>query len=494
MLALAAVTRVPLVNLSLGESDGARYLIGLEQWLREGHGAPFVYAHELSPGYYALGAWLTRASGAGARTVLDAISLVAALAAAPLLFWIGSKLTTPAAAAAGTAVFLLAPGYWWLGLEPHPQQASFLLLLLALACCLPRSRGWGWRAAAAACFGAGLLLKNDLVLLGGIFPALELRNAGRDRWRRAVAGVAVPAAGLAIFFAGRQAILAQGWNESQRQTLAAIRQFFELPHGTQWLKQGLPFVFAGGLATAALIASGLLAGVRTRAWRRRWGWLLAAWVLPGTVFWLLMQGNSARHVAPYLLLPLWAGCEALERRLRAPWRHGTVPVLAGLAVATVGLNWAAVPANSNVTLYPSANVYGSAADLARRTADMKIWLDSASGGACYLGNGTLPYLEWARLAAQPGQALAPAEGVGGLRTDYAAAIGGDRFLEVNTPAQFRAAAALCGADSRSLEFTASGLHRRFLGQEWAGLPFARRWYPAPPAAILPGHRGRGAFP
>lgn len=502
---LAFLTRAPLAGRSLGESDCARYLLGLEQWLQHGASAPFIYGKVFSPLYYTVAAVIVRHSGWAPLTLLCNLSLWSAVLAAPLVFWLGRQLTRSSIAATGTVLLLLAPGYWWIGIEAHPQQLSFLFLLLALWASLRGDRaarahdasaGWIWRALAAVAFGTGLLLKNDLVLYAAVFPALHLRfqtgSAFRTRWKHAIASLAVPLGGGLLFILLRPALLGMAFSQAQRQTHAAVREFLVIPHGVELLKQVLPMLTSPGIAWLGLTAIGVAlgffgTGAGAHAWRRRWGWLLAAWALPPILFWGLIHGNNDRHMATFLLLPGWAALELLSNRWarrRQPWALSRALGLAAAGVVVLALNWALVPASSNTSLFVSANVPASQRDLAARTSDLRHWLQAGltqTPSTCLLGNATLPYLEWSLLTQTQtaGPFPLPEFGPGPSEQIRAGGRTAD-FVEVNSPAEYRRAVRACrahGASPRSLEYTPTGLHKQFLGREWRSLPFASRWYP-----------------
>lgn len=501
LIALAALSRVAWEGRSLGEADGARYLMGLEQWLRFGPSACCIYAKTISPGYYALAAAWIRHFHAAPRAVLDGISLAAALLSAPLLFLVGRRLVSEPAAGAGAAIFLLAPGFWWLGLEPHPQGAACLFLLGALAAF---SRRWpGHALAAAILLTFALLLKFDTVLLAAAFPALAWSSGpALGRWHRAAGGACVPAAALLAALGLRNPLLGMGWRESRHLTGSAVGEFLQWPHGVAWLKQTLPLLTALGPAVCVLVAAGLGLGFLHRGWRQRWLLLLSAWALPGGLFWLAMRGNNVRHVVVLCLLPLWAALEAWMGAL--PHRGGRA-ALAALALAALLADAWLPPPSSNLTLYPSGNVPASVADVRARTAELDTWLSASlrtpptgPAASCFFGGATLPYLELALLAASPGARLRPLPGAApgeALEVDQP----GQppvRFLEANDPAQARWAQSRCrrqfGAAAASLDFTPTAVHAQFFGREWHSLPGMRRWYPAGDALASPPLSRRGA--
>ncbi|MGH9413512.1 MAG: ArnT family glycosyltransferase [Terriglobales bacterium] len=477
LLLLAGATRLPLAGLSLGESDCGRYLVGMLQWLRHGPDSHFVYGKIFSPGYYAAAVWAVRHSGISAQSLLVGVSVVAAVLTAPLLYWIGRRFCGPKAAMAGAVLFLLAPGVWWLGLEAHPAALALLLLLAAMGLWLRAeeagTRSWRWLVGAVICLTLALLAKVDFILLGAIFAALAMRTPKQGRWRRVLEGGAIPIAALIVFFVLRPVLAGMSGAAAGAQTRSAVGAFLTLPHGTEAMKQLIP-VISYGLGTLALLCVAAVVGFggrsgAMRAWRARWGWCLAAWVLPSAVVWMSIHGDNARHLAPLLLLPLWAAADALESR-RVSGR-----VLAVGFVLVLAANFWLIPPSSNLTLFPSGNVFASARDLAARQHEMDAWMKTtlADGSpVCFLGNYTLPFLEYARMRPEAGAYLRL--GPGGAELD------GTQWVEVDSSAGYPAAAAACreaGGRTQSLEYTRTGLHERFLGEEWRSLPLARHFYP-----------------
>lgn len=176
---LAAVTRLPWLT-PVAEADSARYLVGLRQWARFGPGARGIYGGIFSPGYYWLAArsgnWLRIRTGLGAGHELAIWSALAAIATAPLIYFLGRRLVRPWAAMMAAIAFLFTPGYWWLGLEAHPQGISIALMIASLLVFSHgwtqgrrpgrgRAPGWGRCLAAGWLLTAAVLIKSDAILL-----------------------------------------------------------------------------------------------------------------------------------------------------------------------------------------------------------------------------------------------------------------------------------------------------------------------------------------
>ncbi|MGH9491399.1 MAG: glycosyltransferase family 39 protein [Terriglobales bacterium] len=494
---LAAATRFPLIANVPGEADSARFLIGLEQWRRFGPRGHFIYGVVFSPGYYWLAAHWMRWWGeplARAGVALAWLSALAAVLSAPLIYYLGRRCLPARAAAATAAVFLLTPGYWWLGIEAHPQQLSILLLLAALALVgwglerrRPRAR-MGTLVAAAVVWALALLVKSDAVLLAPALVVLAI-TAGRGvrAWpARALAGTAVAAGGAGLFVLLRQALLGASVGAAQATAGRVLAQFWAWPGPRAAARQAAPILFAAGpviwlwvlaggaLAWAAARRRGSARGFAARRGLGPLGLLAAAWALPLYGFWWLIRGNNARHVALAILPLLWLagwGWEAWFRRRLLP--AGRLALLTGLMVlALVVLNAEAVPASSNITLFPSGNVPASAAMLRAKETVMRGWaarIEQSDG--CYFGRYTPPYLIADLLAADPRAQLGRAGAAAAVAEGRREA----RFFTIATPAQIGAVRRACPG-AVSLEYNRAGHHQRFLGSEWRGLPLAGRFY------------------
>lgn len=380
LLAAAAATRLPLLGATQGEPDSARFVLAVWQWVRFGaHPAAGVFTYHyypvLAPGYFALTgtlATLFRVSASRLGLFLSALSAVAALAMAPLLFRIGRCFLPSAVAWMAALLFLLSPAVWWLGIEAHPQGLALLALLLAML--LAMREQWLW---ATLALSTAMLLRCDVALL---FPAMAVAfglagaRPGKT-WLRL--GATITVAGAA-FVLGRWAIVGSAAGPT---AIATVERFWG--HSSP-LQQIMPIVTAPGLAVAGLMLLGVVCAMRTRSG------LLAAAALPGLAFWLGVTGNNVRHVAALWLPLLWAGCWGIWMR----WPKALVPA----ALACLAMGWFLIPPNSNTTLYPAANVFAAHRLLAYKVAQvtamaglLKITAaDNAS--ACFIGAAANPYL------------------------------------------------------------------------------------------------------
>lgn len=407
LAAIAAISRLGLYNRLPAEPDSTLFLIGMRQWLVYGPQAaqaeytPHYYVF-LSPGYYwlvgRLANWL-HAGTAQLPGLMNGISGAAAIGAAPLLFVLARRWLTDGLAAWASAIFLLTPGIWWLGLEAHAEGLAITLALLALYCYLralgapprqtsslrqepqPRRIQIMWLAAAGLTLTASLLVRSDGVLL---FPAWVLipfslpipKNMdgspifSKFPWLQpALWGGAICAAASLAFLWLRSRILGISWAAAQQASERTVAHFWGHIHV---LVQILPMLTSPGPELAGFALTGIYFAWRYRRQiqLRRWGWLIAGWSLPGYCFWFLIRGNVTRHVVIEFLPLLWcgmAGWAAWAGRSR-PRQWGMIAAL----IAAWGVGWWIIPANSNMTLYPSGNVPASLARLHAREKQLQI--------------------------------------------------------------------------------------------------------------------------
>jgi Dolichyl-phosphate-mannose-protein mannosyltransferase len=405
IMAVVVLTRGLVWDSPTGEPDTARYVFGVRLWTEVGPQSPSIINRELSSGYYWLVAHLVRLGNVpftGIPRLLGAVSLAAALATGPALYHLGTQVVSRPAALVATIALLLGPGWWWTGVQAHPQGLTLALQLVSLIAFL---RAWhrtpprpsaAWLAASGLTLTAALLVKSDAALL---FPAyVGLRLFQRLRQREPLVSAATArsllltggllAAAYAAFTVSHRLIT--GPVTVAEEASAHIGRFLMLPRDLEnLLSQLAPIVFGPGPVVMVVVAAAVVAFffLAETAARLRWAILLAAWALPGYVFWLCIDGNNARHVIPLAIPIFWLGFAWLERA--GAWR------LTALACAAI-LGNLVVPANSGLSLYPSMNVPQSAALMRERqealhqAAHRLVAADAPT--VCYVGRTTQDYV------------------------------------------------------------------------------------------------------
>jgi hypothetical protein len=399
LVGMVAVSRLTVVAAMPGEQDSALFTVGLWRWIHAGPQASLVYDRQFSPGYYWLGAHLAalfHTSFLHYISLLNGVSLIAAVLTAPLAYRLARGWLTPVPAFWATLLWLLSPAVWWTGIEPHPQALAMMLTLAALVVhrdwALRRNRAWAWGAFFLVLVAA-LLIRGDTVFIyGAFFWPWVARREHRPSRRAAALTLAVLVAAPLAFFALRGAIVGMMADPSGISDLARVADYWGQ---LSLAAQILPFLTAAGLATTAFAALGLF----VLPARRRLRWLIAIglWSAPGTAFWLLVRGNTVRHVALLLLPLLFAGADGWQRlrpsRWFPQWTRGAHPVAVIAALALI--LGAALPVGANVTLYPSGDVPLTAVVLRRKEHQLyKLGAQLAArpDGVCYLGSYTSPYV------------------------------------------------------------------------------------------------------
>ncbi len=525
LLATAAASRFILLPLAAGEADCSRFLIGITQWVRFGPGAHIAYGAIFSPAYYALATFFTRLyhwdlSALAAH--LQQWSAWSSLWATFALYWLGTRITTRPVAYAAALLTVFSPAFWWLSVEAHPQMLSYAALLLALAAWAEfwratarRSRPqlqYAWAALSAAALTAALLLKSDAVLYCGAFAGVALlldkpAPVPVHRWRLWLRPLVVSAAlwGLSavLFLTLRQRLLSASLSATQHKAGATVASFLQWPRGLALLKQLAPVAFAAGVGFWLLLAVALAWFVfahKTASQRQRslcLAVLACFWSAPPLTFWFLIRGNNVRHVALCFVPILWWALEQLSLRALFHRRDAsqtfsesardgsrstteglrvqnsrpqhTIPALAPATALAMAVTFWAVPASSNVTLFPSGNLLSSAQLLNRKAVAMRhlsqVLQDHAgrsSGRLCYLGFYSNPYIIEDLLRRQPSITLS-------VSSDWIVASfpnqGRIWFGELPAPEAFSAYARRCNR-VWSAEFNGNGRHRLFLGSEW----------------------------
>lgn len=392
---MVAVSRLAIVAALPGEQDSALFTVGLWRWLHAGPQASLIYDRQFSPGYYWLGARLAtllHSSLLHYIGLLNGVSVLAAIASAPLVYRLARGWLTPVPAFWASLLWLLSPAVWWTGIEPHPQALAMLLTLAALVvhrdCALRWNRTWAW-AAFFLLVVAALLIRSDTVFFYGAFfwPWIARKEKQPSRNTAGLTAVLLGTAPL-VFLGLRGVIVGAFADPSGVSDLARVADYWGQ---LSLAAQILPYLTAAGLVATGFAVLGWL----TLPARRRLRWLvaMALWSAPGAAFWLVVRGNNVRHVALLLLPLLLAGADGWQR-LRLPRFMREAHPVAVVALAALLLD-AVFPVSANITLYPSGDVPLSTRVLRRQERQLfalGAQLAAHPGGVCYLGSYTSPYV------------------------------------------------------------------------------------------------------
>jgi hypothetical protein len=448
IIALTLVVLLTRVGfLGIGEPDSSLFVRGIGQWMRGGAQALATYSQEGCAFYYAALACIIQLFHIPENHYIALMSILSMLASIGLVlagYLLGVRFVGAAGAFKATLLFSLSPGLWWATMEPHPQAVSICFALLALLFFVrfTEGSGPGFVALSAVSFAVAMAIKNDAVLISPAFIAIviwirpQLRTA-------AVALMIVAIAGCTALLLARMS-----YGSASQAVTAGVTElalYFAIPGPAALVKQMAPIVFGLGLVTALVIAVVVPVVLVKDAERLRWIWMIAVWSLPGYLFWIFITGNNARHNIVFGLPLLWL-CAS---RLRA--RH----IVALLAISAL------IPANSNMTVFPSPDVPNSVRlAAAKRQYIEDMAADLSRTDSCFVGSYTNDYLTHILMNA------------GGRVT---AAVESNRYVKVRMPDKvdielFRkdpwTDKIISLGSCRSLEYNAAGEKVRFLGSEW----------------------------
>jgi hypothetical protein len=464
LLLVVLATRAPLIGNFEGEPDSARYVTGLHLWVSGDRGNHLVYEKGLSAGYYWLAAGLAKTLDVSVQhysLMLNILSLCAALLMAPVLFELSRRMMGDNPAWICSLLFLVTPGIWWLGTEPHPQMLAVTLILFSLWAFL---RGvverWSlvWAGVSVIALTTALLLKTDTVLLFAAFQGLLLFLArwNRDLARALVRTGAILSIAILLFVFTRTITLGVAPSALQSETNQSLAGYLSVPSGVGIVHQAAPIVLALGPILFLFAATGAVLLWRNAGGteRGRWLVLMAMWCLPGWLFWFFVSGNNPRHVAIFDLPLLWAGVRGWYAVV------GENRMAAAAALATL-LNFFSIPANSNPTLL-SPNVPASIHDLQLRESEIRELAGAASrrgGASCFYGTYTVPYFRLYAIQAGGPDDVSLKESPAGWSLDSS------RFSVFIPATRAGAGPSMQCSPSYSVEYTPAGEYRRFFGKE-----------------------------
>src|SRR6202158_3414746 len=397
LIALALITRVPLIGNFEGEPDTARYVTGLYLWSNGDRASPLGYAKTMSAGYCWLAAplaALTHASVQNYSLMLSIVSLCGTLLMASAVYELSRFVTGDQLALLCSVLFLLSPAIWWMGIQGHPQALAVALAMLGLYAyvrAMVISRSWYWFAVAVVALTMSLLMKIDAILLFPAFFGLLVFRWPSDKMIAVPLLATVGLLGLASagFLLTYSLILQTGVTQVQGATNRLMGMFLVIPSGSGILRQAAPIVLALGPVLFLFTAVGLVFLMRKHSGQQLSRWLVVflTWFLPGSIVWFFIAGTNPRHVAVFTLVLIWAGVTGWVRAVG-------IRVTVAIALMVMLLNFWSIPANSDTSYLLSPNVPGGVRALRAREDEIRYvaaTMANRGGTSCFLGTYTVPY-------------------------------------------------------------------------------------------------------
>jgi hypothetical protein len=375
--AITLLTRLPF--LGIAEPDSALFVIGAKQWLRGGPRASTIYSAQTSGFYYALVTGAIRhlhLTEQSCSILMSSASAIACLGILLLGYLLGLRFIGSSNAFKAMLLFCVSPTLWWATIEPHPQAVSLCFALLGIwsfVRFLGSERIW-LALASPLCFGIAIALKSDAVLL---LPALcGVSLLVKTAWRTFWVALAVAALAGAISLLAARLVIGTS-SEAVHSAMNGVTTYFTVPDPINLLVQLIPLPFGLGLLTCFLIALALVGKLVYSEDKLRWWVLVLAWCLPGYLFWIVIRGNSVRHLLAFGIPLFWlAGT-------RFRWR----PVIACILLGAL------VPPNSNMLLFPSPNVPGSLILFAHKKDELnRLAKRLSKAPSCFIGTYTNDYI------------------------------------------------------------------------------------------------------
>jgi hypothetical protein len=443
---IALVTRIPM--LGIGEADSALFATGARQWLRGGPHNLSIYSAQVCAFYYLCVTALIRWSHLTERNcvmLMSILSLAGGIGILAFGYLLGVRFVGPRAALAGMLLFAFSPGLWWITAEPHPQAVSICFGIAAIwSFCRYLESGSLLAASSSSLYLAiAIAVKIDAILMAPALLALVfwMGTTWRNVARAAI--VTIAAAALAV---GLPRLLIGAASRPIVAGKQSVEIFARIPSLFDLLRESAPIFFGIGIITtvALFVGAFLSLGKQRDGWR--WAAVLAAWCLPGYLFWLCIAGNNTRHVVAFGIPLFWLGARGLR----------TAHVAACLLISLL------IPPNSNIGLFPSPNVPGSARLFAEKRREIGSLADSlAKQSSCVVGSYTNDYL--ANSLLDTGGRIQSQISSSDVSTATVSMPNGNvvQFKRIN-PRQKSLDLGSC----QSLEYRRDGRKVRFLGSEW----------------------------
>jgi hypothetical protein len=352
--AAVALSKFPLLFMTLGEQDQARLIVDAFVYLSDGPETFRRYGILTSPAWTLPLAGVMAVFGAARIVLLTNIGgwLCGALTttlAFVLLRQLGASRAWSAAGAIGTG---LVPGTFYISLYGYPSQYA-LPLLLAAAVAFAKaleSRGVRWMLLSAVFYCGVTLMKIDFALTGTLLFSVAIVRRRVLDWRTWLLAVFPVIAFAAAYLIGRVAIHGQ----DLFGFLTHVGDVHPWSPGELVESHTSTVFYAAGFGTLALLVAAAGNGLVRRDTRAMTARITIAWLvgaLPLLLFWLARPPMSTRHAMPAALMTVIVA--ALLAALLLPRaRYAAIVWL----LAVVGLNWPFGKPDFDFNYEPSGNL------------------------------------------------------------------------------------------------------------------------------------------
>jgi hypothetical protein len=337
-----ALTRIWARSLTLWDWDETLFCMGVREY-----DVPIHHPHP--PGFplYVALAKAVRLVVHSEFHALQAVTLAAAIALFPLLFWLAMEMRFPFRTAfLGALLFVFLPSVWFYGGTAFSDISGLAVLLAACATLLRSCRNRSLYLIGALLLGCAAAIRPQALLIG-CAPALAASwcRIRERKWLDVVSASAIGLAVIAISYAG--AALASSSVEGYFAAARGLREYvrsvdsFLNPGRQPVLSLFVDFFLheiPGGLVSVVIAALAAISIVISLVRRNASVWLLVATFLPFNVFgWFMLDVNSiSRYAVSYAAMYAILAADAFA----------LVPLLQVAAVAALisRLVWWGVPA------------------------------------------------------------------------------------------------------------------------------------------------------
>lgn len=282
---------------------------------------------------------------------LQSVTVAAAIALFPLLFWLGREARFPFHIAfLGSVLTVFLPSVWIFGGAAFSDVPGLALSVAACALLLRGCRGAHAYLAGAVVLGLAASIRPQALIIGAAPAVMATVCRARVSWRTVFAGAALGAAVLTISYGG--AALASESVAGYRQSASWLRGY--LREVDSFLSPGRPPLTSLGddfsvgairgpaRTVKAIVVAALIGAILSFIRRSPGAWIMLAVFLPFNIFaWLMLDLYSiSRYAVSFAPLYGFLAVEGMAAVLSVFGRRAVtlVTMMIGAVVAIL-INW-----------------------------------------------------------------------------------------------------------------------------------------------------------